>query len=137
MSRTISIMSWRRVLMVAITALIAALAVSFSAPGDARAFMDPSVVRSGTTGWVQVRHQAVACPAIYPTPAWCSQGRSITAWRWSGSSWSQSSLAGGTQVYAYPYSAPWHWVWTQRTGWLAVKSSDLTTGRTCPPGAFC
>lgn len=137
MSRTTGTAMWRRVLLMSITALIAALALSFSAPNDAHAFMDPSVVRESTTGWVYVRDVPTACPAIFPVPASCYRPRSIVAWQWTGRSWARSSLAAGTRVYAYPYSGSWHWVWTQRTGWLAVQRSDLTTGQTCPVGAYC
>lgn len=137
MTGTIGIVVWRRLLLVAITTLVATLAVSFSSPREAQALVDPSMIFPGTTGWVQVRSRAVACPAIYPTPAWCSRASSVASWEWTGSSWTRRNLAAGTRVYAYPYSAPWHWVWHQRTGWLAVRTSDLTTGRTCPPGAYC
>lgn len=46
--------------------------------------------------------------------------QSMNAWRWSGSSWSQTSLSGGW-VYVYPYSGEWRWAWTQDSGWVAVS----------------
>ena len=118
----------RRALVIAAATLIAAIAVSFSAPSEAHAFRDPTVVLPSHTGWVYTRRQPTFCSASYP--ARCSQSP-ISAWRWTGYSWTSSSLAGGTQVYAYPYSGEWHWVWTQRTGWLAVKTSVLDTGYRC------
>ena len=138
MSSTVSsVAMWRRILLVAITALVGALAVSVSAPQDAEAFVNPATVFPSTKGWVLTKSEPRICPAIYPAPAYCSKPSPVTAYRWSGSSWSRTSLAGGIWVYAWPYADGWHWAWTQRTGWLAVRTSDLTTGRTCPAGAYC
>ena len=58
----------------------------------------------------------MACAAIYHS--------STTAWRWTGSSWSKTSIADRTQVYIHPYASGWSWVWTSRTGWLAVQSGS-------------
>ena len=134
-----SVAMWRRILLVAITALIGALAVSFSQPAKAEAFVNPSVVLPSTKGWVYVRGaDAVrACPAVWPTPRSCYVQPSKVAWRWDGASWNQVSIAAGTSVYAWPYASGWHWIWTERTGWLAIRSSDLDSGRTCPVGAYC
>ena len=130
-STIIRVATWRRILLVGITALIALLAVSFSAPDEAHAFRDPTVVLQSHVGWVYTKNEARICPAIYPAPAYCSQPASVAAWRWSGSAWQAASFRGGEQVYVYPYSAPWHWAWTQRTGWLAIHNSNLTTGYRC------
>ncbi|MCB0879773.1 MAG: hypothetical protein KDC46_12445 [Thermoleophilia bacterium] len=139
MTTTTGIAMWRRILLIAITALVGALAVSFSQPAKAEAFVNPSVVFPSTEGWVYVKSDLPqACPAVWPTPSYCYKAPAKTAWRWTGSTWKQTSIAGGTQVYALPYASGWHWVWIdRRTGWLAIRTSDLTTGRTCPPGAFC
>lgn len=137
MSTISSVAVWRRALFLAIAALIAALVASASAPERAEAFVNPSTVFPSTKGWVYVKSEPVICPAIYPAPAYCSQPSRVGAWHWSGSAWSQRSLAGGTSVYVWPYATGWHWAWTQRTGWLAVRTSDLTTGRTCPANAYC
>ncbi len=127
------ISTWRRVLIIAIAALIAALAISFSAPNDAHAFRNPNVVLPSHQGWVYVQGMGTiaTCPAIYPVPEYCKRSQGIVAWRWSGSAWSQASLAAGTRVYAYPYSGSWHWVWTQHTGWLATQTANLNTGYRC------
>lgn len=45
---------------------------------------------------------------------------SMNAWRWTGSAWTRTSLAGGW-VYVYPYTGQWRWAWTQSTGWVAVS----------------
>lgn len=130
-----TVASWRRILLVALTALIAALAISFSAPSDANAFVDSSAVFASTKGWVLVRSTPVACPAIYPST--CATGGTATAWRWANGAWSQTRIAGGTQVYAWPYTGSWHWIWTQPTGWLAIQTSTLDSGNRCPVGAYC
>ena len=126
-----SFAAWRRILLIGITALIALLAVSFSAPQDAHAIISPNIVRANHVGWVKVKDEPRACPAIYPAPAYCSQPSPVVAWRWNGVAWNQTSIAGGTDVYVYPYSSPWHWIWTQRTGWLAITNSSLDTGYSC------
>lgn len=120
----------RRILLVAITALVATLAVSFSAPQEAHAFRDPTALTSSHQGWVYVRQGQGPCPAS-PIPEYCDQPELVDAWRWSGSSWSRAHLVGGEQVYAYPYSGSWHWAWTQRTGWLAIQTAKLDTGYRC------
>lgn len=143
MSRTttVSLLSWRRILLVAITALVAALAVSFGKPTNANAFVDPSIVRADFVGWGEVR-------ASYDRPQVCSLRIGYpcgdlrlpsykTAYEWNGRSWVPQRIVGGTNVYIYPYSGSWSWAWTQRTGWLAMQRSDLSTGRVCPALAFC
>ncbi len=138
MSSTISKLAvWRRILLVAIIALVGALAVSITAPAKADAFVDPATVFPSTKGWVLTKSELPMCIAIYPVPEECKVPRRITAYRWTGSSWSKTSFSGGIWVYAWPYADGWHWAWTQKTGWLAVRTSDLTTGRTCPAGAYC
>jgi hypothetical protein len=113
----------RRVLMLMLTALIAALAVSFAAPREAQAIRDPSIVSASHVGWVQTRSSYVNCLA-------CA-ARTYPAYRWSGGKWESARITAGIDVYVYPYSSPWHWIWTQRTGWLAVQNQYLTTGYSC------
>ncbi len=129
----------RRILLVAITALVAALAMNAAKPAEAQAFVDPSIVFSSYQGWGAVRDEPVACPAIYPQPAYCSQPSTAVAYRWNAKSrsWSTLRIYGGTQVYIYPFSGDWMWIWTQRTDWLAIKRGSLTTGKSCPTGAYC
>ena len=128
-STRIGVATSRRMLLVGITALVALLAVSFSAPQDAHAIINPTTVTSQHTGWVYTRHVGVVCTMDYPS-SYCSPS-THTAWRWSGYSWSRSSIGGSTQVYAYPYSGAWHWIWTQHSGWLAIETSKLETGYRC------
>ena len=124
--------TWRRILLVGVTALVGLLAVSFSAPQEAQAFRNPTTVLPSHIGWIYVRSTGqVVCPAIYPVPAYCNNPQSVTAWRWDGALWSNAALAGGEQIYAYPYTGAWHWAWTQRTGWLAVQTAQLETGYRC------
>ncbi len=74
---------------------------------------------AGWSGWGTVNYPDQNCP---------NDGRvgcgtytpSFPAWRWTGS-WSGTSVWGGTQVYIYPYAVGWSWIWTQRTGWLAMQ----------------
>jgi hypothetical protein len=127
-----SVATWRRMLLLAITALTALLAVSFTAPQDAHAFMNPSVVTSQHVGWVNVKSGPRICTTDYPS-SYCGTSPA-TAWRWSGRSWSQVSISAGTQVYAYPYTGAWHWIWTQRTGWLAIQTANLERQVTCGRG---
>jgi hypothetical protein len=46
---------------------------------------------------------------------------SMSAWSWTGSTWSRASLNNGW-VYVYPYTGEWRWAWTQSSGWVAVNS---------------
>ncbi|MCW2928288.1 MAG: hypothetical protein JWM86_2256 [Thermoleophilia bacterium] len=121
---------WRRILLVGLTALIASMALSFSAPQEAQAFRNPNVVLPSHQGWVQVRARGNydTCGIVGP----CGVG----AYRWSGTQWNATKIGWGTQVYAYPYSGDWMWIWTQRTGWLAIQRGDLETGYSCQ-GYYC
>lgn len=120
----LTIGAWRRLLLITIAALVAALAVSFSAPQQAHAIRNPNVVLSSHKGWVETR-ATVQCAAA-PCP-----GSSLQAYYWSGRAWYSYPIAGGQQVYAWPYTGEWHWIWTQRTGWLAIQTRLLDTGYRC------
>lgn len=50
------------------------------------------------------------------------------AWAWNGHRWLQSQRAAGMRVYIHPYAEGWSWTWTHGTGWLAMRTSDLTIG---------
>jgi hypothetical protein len=117
-SRTIA--AWRRALLIAITTLTVLLALSFSGAADAHAASGRVPVASNYVGWATVKGGPWSCPTVVS----CTRQPSV-AWHWSGSTWTQSSLRGGTRVYAYPYSGSWHWAWTTYTGWLAVQSASL------------
>jgi hypothetical protein len=131
MSTMSDVALWRRLLLVAIVALVGALVAAFTAPTEAHAIRDPTVVLSAHKGWVYVRDEPRACPMIYPTPAYCYEPSRVATWQWTSSGWRSSTIAGGTSVYAWPYASGWHWIWTQRTGWLAIQTSKLTTGYSC------
>ncbi|MCW2921634.1 MAG: hypothetical protein JWL76_1508 [Thermoleophilia bacterium] len=49
---------------------------------------------------------------------------SLTGYAWNGA-WSRRTVACRTQVYIWPYANGWSWAWTQSTGWLAMRGSDL------------
>lgn len=137
MTTITSVAAWRRVLLLTIVALVAALAITVGAPPkEAHAIRNPTVVLASHTGWVYVRQAPRACPAIYPQPAYCSTPSSVAVWRWTGRTWTQAWVSEGAQVYAYPYASGWHWIWTSRTGWLAIQTSQLETGYRCS-GAAC
>lgn len=116
----------RHLLLVGIVALVAMLAVSVTAPEHAHAIRNPNVVLTGQQGWVKTR-PVMTCMAM--TPECMNAGH--TAYRWTGRSWVAVTLRGGIDVYVYPYQSPWHWIWTQRTGWLAIQNSALETGYHC------
>jgi hypothetical protein len=47
------------------------------------------------------------------------------AWRrWRSGRWTEGTIAGGTEVWLWPwrYDSGWSWVWTDDTGWRAVQS---------------
>jgi hypothetical protein len=121
--------AWRRLLLATITALIALLAVSASAPGRAEAFMDPNIVTVDFVGWVHVREYVGICATSNPPR--CTDSSTVQAWRWTGTRWSATRIGENASVYAYPYSGSWEWIWTQRTGWLAIQRSSLTRGYSC------
>jgi hypothetical protein len=112
----------RRVILLGL-AIIVAMMANAAAPATADAFVVDNTVSASYSGWVYVKEPpAYRCGISFR----CGTTSTYqTAWRWSGTAWSQSSVSGGTQVYAYPYSGAWHWIWTQRTGWLAIETNKL------------
>lgn len=70
----------------------------------------------GYQGWtfLNLNHcpYGLVCAAVYRD--------SIPAWRWTGSSWEQTTISQGW-TYVHPYTGSWRWAWTQKTGWLAVS----------------
>jgi len=134
------ITSWRRSLLIALATLVAVLAISSAAPDAARAdvlgFRNPNQVLASHTGWVYVRTAApIGCATVYPSTC-TDNANSVQTWWWSNQ-WNNYRIPRGTQVYAYPYTGQFHWIWTQYTGWLAIRTSNLDTGysctgRTCP-----
>ena len=72
------------------------------------------------TGWVQL---VDPCPAGM-VGVTCTPG-SAAAWRWNGYSWSQQHIMRDQMVYVAPFSGQWRWVWTQRTGWLAITGQQF------------
>lgn len=125
MSRTLTgVAVWRRIALVAVTMMIAVLALSAGAPQEAQAFRDPNTVLANHEGWVKTRPLA-SCLAL-SCPVAMHQ-----AYQWTGREWRSVWLNSGIDVYVYPYSSPWHWVWTRKSGWLAVPNSSLETGYHC------
>lgn len=52
----------------------------------------------------------------------------VSAWHWTGRSWIETSRYVGARVYIYPYASGWSWTWSQSSGWLAMRTSNLTIG---------
>jgi hypothetical protein len=75
--------------------------------------------RTGETGWGFIDELAPACPND-GTVGCGTYTPEVTAWRWNGA-WQRTTLGGASQVYVYPFATGWSWVWTSRTGWLAVQ----------------
>lgn len=111
------------------TALVLALAMAATTllPSSAQALGLPAGtgIAQDYHGWAYARHHCpgttlVACTADYQVRE---------AWHWNGHGWRRSGIGEGTRVYAWPYATGWHWAWTARTGWLAMRSSDITYHR--------
>lgn len=76
------------------------------------------------TGWTYLNLNycapGMACAQVFRA--------SMGAWRWTGTSWAQSSLNQGW-VYVYPYTGSWRWAWTQESGWVAVTGGRFELRR--------
>ncbi len=73
-------------------------------------------------GWATLSFRGCIAPGMAMT----ADCRGADAYRWTGASWQYYGLNECSrigQVYVYPYAAGWSWIWTQRTGWLAVRSN--------------
>ena len=112
----------RRTILLGLAILVALLASNAAAPATADAIMIDYRVPASHVGWVYTASDA-PCVGLF---AACPVSRYHRAWRWSGSSWQQANIDKGVRVYVYPYSGTWHWIWTQRTGWLAIENAKLT-----------
>lgn len=124
-----AMMSWWAILALAVaftataTAPATASATTYSCPATypRPAFCDgpvqTQVAGPSHIGWVYLNlnycPSGMACAAVYRA--------TMPAWSWTGSAWRGSSVAQGW-VYVYPYTGGWRWVWTQRSGWVAVNS---------------
>ena len=126
--------TWRR--LATITALAVACVAStatLAAPAHALSPLpyDGCIYASQRTsfvGWADLDYRG-CLPDGAATTADC---KSLSAWRWTGRTWQAQALYDcydGTQVYAYPYAAGWTWIWTQRTGWLAIQSRLVIVDR--------
>jgi hypothetical protein len=49
----------------------------------------------------------------------------VTAWRWNGYSWVQTTRRIGTYVWVEPFATGWSWTWTSGAGWLAMRDEKL------------
>lgn len=88
----------------------------------AATYQEPIPAHASYRGWGQVVAAAEFSGYRH------SSGSSVTAWRWNGYSWQQSSRYYGERVYIYPYASGWSWTWTQSKGWLAMRTSSLIIG---------
>jgi hypothetical protein len=128
MTQTIST-TWRRITVVAtITAAAVALAAMLATPAHATVRFAPAPYQCTTAadepnfiGWATISHRGCIAPGMATT----TECRSSAAYRWTGTAWRNVGLSecgGPRQVYVYPYTSGWSWVWSQQTGWLAVQS---------------
>ena len=125
----------------ALVVLVAAFATSIvGAPTASAAFMEDPCTKTDTAqfpcdvrvdglvtykGWAHV-DVGLYCGGMNPGQDYIDSLRAPRpAWRWTGSAWTRASLATSTQVYVWPYATGWSWVWTQRTGWLAMQDEHL------------
>lgn len=134
--RTLDLLAqWRRTLLIVAAAVVAACALSTAVPERAQATIVPitPTVQSSFEGWAQVWGTTTMCPISINLGPCQYAGRD--AYRWTGYSWARTTLAHNTMVYAYPYGSGWHWVWTERTGWLAVRTAYVHT-LPCSDGTY-
>ena len=118
---------WRGAALLAVV-MATVLAMALGAPSRAQAASasagscTTAVQRPAFQGWAVLLFRG--CPvAGAPQTADC---RGLTAYRWGGAAWQRVDLNecnyAFPTVYAYPFGSGWSWIWTQRTGWLAVGS---------------
>lgn len=117
-ARTTTLAASRRVLMIALLALIATLGIAASGAGTVSA----APIYPTYTGHAYVRSAPVYTRCYYE--ATCRVY--ATTYQWTGIGWRPIALPRRTQVYAYPLSVYWHWAWTQRTGWVAISTAELS-----------
>lgn len=48
------------------------------------------------------------------------------AYRWERGRWNETWRAAGARVYIWPYAAGWSWTWTSQSGWLAMRTTQLS-----------
>lgn len=125
MTRTSST-TWRRITLVA---TIAAAALGMAAALAAPAYADvrgPHVCTTAAdapnhVGWGMLGLRGCIAPGMAAT----TECRSAAAYRWTGASWVNvgvNECSGSREVYVYPYTTGWSWIWTQHAGWLAIRS---------------
>ncbi len=128
---TFRVRTWHIALVAILTTAVvaAALAVSSAEASKrpvnagvplAAPYNEPIPAYDGFQGWGQVGSGT--------STAYHLVAQTKVAWHWNGRSWVQRSRTTGTRVYIWPYAAGWSWTWTQNTGWLAMRTSDLTIG---------
>lgn len=57
----------------------------------------------------------------------------ILAWKWRAGQWRRASIPQDIQVRVRPFATGWSWVRASRTGWLAMRDSDLVINPWCEP----
>lgn len=137
MTTTTRVALVRRMLLAGITALIALLAVSATSPTTAHA-IGAQQPDADFAGWARTATFPAVCRAATGFDIPCTA--QTQAWRWTGRTWTAAYIVQGMDVYVHPYVAPWHWIWTPSTGWLAIHGSRLQlrlacTGMICPAAA--
>ena len=113
------------------TATTAAPAHALGVPGAICTFASDA---PNYIGWARISFRG--CPEGGPQTMDC---KGATAWRWTGAAWQAHALSecgGPRQVYVYPYAAGWSWIWSQQTGWLAVRSDIVLIQSGSIPGVL-
>ena len=117
----------RQLPLILVASLLAILATGASVVSSAEA-----AVPASFTGWATV-DQSFRCMAALPH---CTDPH-YPAWRWTGTTWQSTTVRHGTSAYVYPYAGSWHWIWTQRTGWLAIDDAYVMQSQIRCAAAFC
>lgn len=51
-------------------------------------------------------------------------------WRWDSNRWVAASVPAG-DVYVWPFSKDWSWVWSRSSGWVALRSYSPQIRMSC------
>ncbi len=119
---------WRRTLVLMAVACLATLMAAPSARADlGRYSCSFASDQPSFKGWATMSYRGCVEPGMAVT-ADCAN---TTAYRWTNAGWKgvtvgECSLGDlPTRVYVWPFGNGWSWVWSQPTGWLAVRSSKV------------
>jgi hypothetical protein len=129
MIASIRIRAWHVLAMFAASAVLVASFLAFGAAQSsgnpvnagvplAAPYSEPIPAYASYQGWGQVAGGSYSSLRAVP----------VVAWYWNGRSWVQRSRYVGARVYIYPYAQGWSWTWSEGSGWLAMRTNQLTIG---------